>query len=147
MSRIRIAALVLALLGEPALAQPFATPQEAVDRMMAATEAADATAMADLYTDDALLLIPGQPTVEGRARIAAQWRDAYAEGFRDLRIGTPENRRHSDAAASVYLWAARIHQSDGPVTVLRARTLLFLEQVDGGWLIAAEMWQPVPDSP
>lgn len=146
---MRVAVLAAAILGvfcHAAGAQPFANPQEAVDRMMAATDAQDATAMAGLYSEDALLLIPGQPVVEGRYQIEAQWRTAFADGFRELRIATPENRRRSEGAASVYQWAARVQQGDRH-TVLRARTLLFLEQVDDGWLIAAEMWQPVPDAP
>lgn len=141
-----LAATILAASSLAAGAQPFANPQGAVDRMMAATEAQDAAAMAGLYSEGALLLIPGQPVVEGRDRIEAQWRTAYADGFRELRIATPENRRRSEGAASVYQWAARVQQGDR-LTVLRARTLLFLEQVEGGWLIGAEMWQPVPDAP
>jgi len=141
-----LAAAILAAFSQAVGAQPFANPQEAVDRMMAATEAQDAAAMAGLYSEGALLLIPGQPVVEGRDQIEAQWRTAFADGFRELRIATPENRRRSEGAASVYQWAARVQQGD-PLTVLRARTLLFLEQVEGGWLIGAEMWQPVPDAP
>lgn len=138
--------LLVCALASSAFAQPFATPQEAVDRMMAATAAADAVGMAGLYAEDALLLIPGQPAVEGRDRIETEWRRAFADGFTDLRISTPENRRRTDAAASVYLWTARHRPEQGAIATMNGRTLLFLEQVEDGWLIAAEMWQPVPDA-
>lgn len=137
--------LILAFAASGAFAQPFAHPQEAVERMMAASAAQDAEAMAALYAEDALLLVPGQPAVEGRSEIRAAWADAFADGFGDLIIGTPRNRRGAEAAASVYLWAAQVSAADGQRTTLRGRTLLFLQQVGDGWLISAEMWQPVPD--
>lgn len=134
-------------MGQPVLSQPFGAPQEAAERMMRATAEADAVAMAGLYAEDALLMIPGQPVLEGRAQIEAEWRRAFADGFRELRIGTPENRRHADTAACIYRWAARVQPAEGPMTLRRGRTLLFLERTEGGWLIAAEMWQPDSDAP
>lgn len=138
------ALLCLILCAGPAAAQPFATPQEAVDRMVAAVEARDAGAMAGLYLDTALIMVPGEPALEGPEEIRAAWERAFADGFSQLVIGTPRNRRGSDRAASVYLWEALIAPPGEPARRLRARTLLHLEAVEGGWLIAAEMWQPAP---
>lgn len=142
----RIVVLMLCM-GQPALSQPFASPQEAVERMMSATADADAFAMAGLYADGGLLMIPGRPVIEGRAQIEAEWRRAFADGFRELQIGTPDNRRQADTAASIYRWVARVQPAEGAMTLLRGRTLLFLERTESGWLIAAEMWQPDADAP
>lgn len=58
--------------------------------------------------------------------------------------GTPRSLRGNYAAANPHLRESSVHEAGS--IVLRCRIFAFLEQVDGEYPIAAEMWQPVPNA-
>lgn len=57
--------------------------EEAVDAFFAAYEAGDTDSVATFFTDDALLMPPGAPTVEGRAAITTAETPVGMAGFDD----------------------------------------------------------------
>jgi hypothetical protein len=108
------------------------------DAYVKATLAADAKAIADLYTDDAIEMPPNQPLVKGRAAIAehhpGNWRGArrfgqihrhsethgrtLESGVRDLQQRSPDaGRLCAVSGPSAFdganvMWCARINAND-----------------------------------
>jgi uncharacterized protein (TIGR02246 family) len=56
------------------------------DRVSAAMAAQDAPALAECYTDDARLLLAGQPLIRGRNAIAALFEASLAQGPHHMRF-------------------------------------------------------------
>ena len=118
---IRLPALVLCLsVALPAAAQqttptePNAVPDTAIETapdpranpiiqqmqiFVDAYNAADATAIAALYTPDAALLPPQSAPLVGPEAIAAHYAAAFENGASNLRAEVQEIRQHGDAAA------------------------------------------------
>jgi uncharacterized protein (TIGR02246 family) len=55
--------------------------EEANEAFMAAFAAGDAAALAQMYTEDALLMVPNVETFEGRAEIEAFWEGLFILGI------------------------------------------------------------------
>lgn len=143
----RILALILALLlPGAALAQatPLANPRDAAAAFVAAVAARDAAAIAAMYSEQSILLSPNEPPVQGRDAIRAAWERNFASGYSAIRFADNQRTdRGTDRAAHLYIWEATITPASGaPVTVL-GRSMLYLVSVDGGWLISADIWQPI----
>ena len=124
--------------------RPFANLQEAVDAMVAAVAARDANAIAGLYAEDAIVLSPNREPTAGRTAIRDGWVRSFASGYSALRVGRVRTERGVDRAASVFVWEATIVQQGNTTQTLRGRSMLYLKQVEGGWLISADMWQQAP---
>jgi ketosteroid isomerase-like protein len=60
----------------PAMAQDKATIQSLNDKFAQAFNAGDAAAVAALYTDDAVILLPGAEMMKGKNAIRAFWKGA-----------------------------------------------------------------------
>ena len=78
------------------------------ERVSAAMAAQDAVALADCYTDDARLLLAGQPMIRGRDAIAALFEMSLAQGPHHMRFESTDvweagndrcRRRHDRDAA------------------------------------------------
>jgi uncharacterized protein (TIGR02246 family) len=139
-------ALILTLsFGAGAMAQaaaPVAAPRDAIAAMIAAVTARDAAAIAALYAEDAVVLGAGRPVVAGRDAIRDSWTQSFAAGYAMLEVGRPRTERGSDRAAMVFGWRATIQPAGQAAQQVQGRSLLYFQQVEGGWLISADMWQP-----
>jgi ketosteroid isomerase-like protein len=72
------------LAGGPAFAQSAEEAvKEGLDAWEAVFNAGDGKALADLYTEDAVLLPPGAERIEGRGKIAEFWQGAIDAGLED----------------------------------------------------------------
>ena len=59
----------------------------------------DAAAVAQLYTETAQVIAPGEPVARGRAAIAAAWQKAIDAGVKDLSLDTAEVESAGDLAS------------------------------------------------
>ena len=84
-------ALGCLLVSAPASADDVRQSVEAGNRaFVAAFLRGDATAVADLYTENAQVIAPGAPIATGRAAIAAFWQSSIASGIKDVTLETTE---------------------------------------------------------
>lgn len=117
--------------------------EDFVRRFRAAMAARDADAVAALYGERALLLMPEGPIAAGRDQIRA----VYARNFANsgLRMTPAETRADGDAAHAVVLWIwnAEIARPGGEPLRRRIRALLHLKAAPEGWQIAADLYQVV----
>lgn len=123
------------------------------ERIQAAFAAGDAEAIAAEYTEDALLMIPDQPAVAGRAAIAAMYR-AFFEDF------TSELSTIAEEAEAAGEWAflrGRVRQAihpraGGAPLVWEGKYLAILRRgADGRWRFARDIFNSdhpvvVPDA-
>jgi uncharacterized protein (TIGR02246 family) len=149
MRRLALVALLIGGLGLPALAQtaarPLPAPRDATEVFEAAVAARDASAIAAMYADEAILLSPAQNPVAGREAIRAAWEANFAAGYSAIRFGQGQRTdRGTDRAAHLFVWEATISPAGVQPRQMRGRTMLYLTAVDGGWLISADIWQPIP---
>ncbi len=99
--------------------------------------AGDGTAIAALYTEDAMLLPPGSEPISGREAIAAFWQGEVESGSQSqLTPGAVED--FGDTAIEVNgSWVATApdgsHLDHGKYTVV-------YKKVDGAWLMHRDMW-------
>jgi uncharacterized protein (TIGR02246 family) len=111
-----------------------------------ATLARDPQALADLFTDDAVLLEPGAPAVIGKPAILADNKKDTME-HPDAKVVTykPEIKDLQVADGSAFEWdtfeASYKESEKAEVKTFRAKALRILKkQPDGSWKFARVMW-------
>jgi uncharacterized protein (TIGR02246 family) len=126
--------------------EPGGAVEQAVDRVRqdfnAAYNGADAVAIANLVTEDAVWMPPGQHSVAGRQAIKAR----YAAQFRAL---TPRFELHPGEIQASCTWAflrgsytrADTPTAGGEPIVYKGKYLMIMrKQPEGGWKIARDIW-------
>jgi uncharacterized protein (TIGR02246 family) len=73
-----------------------------------AADKKDATAIATLYTEDAKLLPPGSPMIQGRQNIQQFWKSFFDAGASDGRLTTVEVNSTGDVAYEVGAFEANM---------------------------------------
>ena len=92
------------------MASPADDLRAVEDRIQRAFAAEDADAIAAEYTEDAVLLPPGHPSVVGRAAIAALYRDFFAR----FRIVLETTVEEAEAAGDLGFLRGRLRQEIHP---------------------------------
>ncbi len=108
-----IITLVVLVLAAPAFAADHevrAGIEAANAELAAAVRAGDAEAAGSCYTEDAQLLPPNSPPVEGRAAIAVSWQ-GMMEAIKGLELETLEVFGQGDVVSEVGSY--KLHGSDG----------------------------------
>lgn len=118
-----------------AVAEIEATGQE----FESALNAGDAEALAGLFTDDAVVLPPDMPRLEGRDAIRDLW-----QGFIDVgvqgELTVDEVEVLGDTAIKVGSYTVTIPGEDGAETTETGKFLEVLKQEEGAWRIHRDIW-------
>lgn len=116
------------------------------DAWEAAAVAGDVDALMVLHTDDAILMGPGMPPARGADEIRAAFEAMVSEvDFEEISI---DIERLEVAESGEMAWAvgtsnARIALPDGGTAETQDRFAVTFENVDGEWLVAADVWNTV----
>ncbi|MQX35507.1 YybH family protein [Roseospira navarrensis] len=129
---------VLLLVSWPAAAQDNPILQQ-MERLAAAYNAADAAALATVYTEDGVLLPPRAQPIQGREAIAAHYDVAFRAGASNLRFNILEIRQLGPAAAM------EIGETlvDIGAQTINGRYMHVWVQVDGSWLLLRDMYHVI----
>lgn len=105
-------------------------------RWLAAYNTNTPTAFAAIYTQDAVVLPPGQQPVEGRHAITQFWTDRLKPGNRkDHTFEIVSIRQDGRYAYQVARWTLDIINTMGTTTKVSGNTVrIFERQPDGAWL-------------
>jgi uncharacterized protein (TIGR02246 family) len=105
-------------------------------RWLAAYNTNTPAAFAAMYTEDAVVLPPGQPPVNGRDAITQFWKDRLAPGNRkDHTFEIVSVRQDGELAYQVARWTLDILNGRGEPTKVSGNTVrIFERQPDGSWL-------------
>jgi len=83
------------------------------ERFCAALARADAHGVASVYADDALLLAPGSPEVNGRPAIEAFWKAGIAAGITRAELDTTVTHERGDLCVEVGRYRLELATPDG----------------------------------
>lgn len=113
----------------------------------AALNARDAQAAAALYTEDAVLIPPGEPLVRGRAAIEEYWRGAIeAGGVRDVSVETIDALSSGSLGYETGSFVLTANGPDGEALTDRGRYIEILRrESDGRWLSTHGIWNASPE--
>jgi len=113
----------------------------------AALNAKDAKAAAALYTEDAVLIPPGEPLVRGREAIEEYWRGAIeAGGVRDVSVETMDALSSGSLGYETGSFVLTANGPDGEVVTDRGRYVeLLRREPDGRWLSTHGIWNASPE--
>jgi uncharacterized protein (TIGR02246 family) len=113
----------------------------------AALNAKDAKAAAALYTEDAVLIPPGEPLVRGREAIEEYWRGAIElGGVRDVSVETMDALSSGTLGYETGSFVLTANGPDGEPVVDRGRYVeLLRREPDGRWLSTHGIWNASPE--
>lgn len=138
--------VVTILAGGPAFAQSAEEAvKEGLDAWEAAFNAGDGKALADLYTEDAVLLPPGAERIEGRAKIAEFWQGAMDAGLQDPSLEAVEVVEFGEHAYEVGALSISAPGADGePAPVSGKYMVIWQRGDDGTWRLHRDIWNMNP---
>jgi uncharacterized protein (TIGR02246 family) len=113
----------------------------------AALNAKDAKAAAALYTEDAVLIPPGEPLVRGREAIEEYWRGAIElGGIRDVSVETMDALSSGSLGYETGSFVLTINGPDGEAVIDKGRYIELLRlEPDGRWLSTHGIWNASPE--
>jgi len=122
----------------PAVAQDKATIQSLSDKFAQAFNAGDATAIAALYTEDAVILPPGAEMMKGRSAIQAFWQGA-TEQLSDGKLTTTDVKPlGSEAAREIGTFSFRTKGLQPQE--ITGKYVVIWEKVGSDWKLATDIW-------
>jgi uncharacterized protein (TIGR02246 family) len=130
-------AVALLLHARPGRADEIRNAVEAGNRaFIAAFLRGDSQAVAQLYTENAQVIAPGEPVARGRTAIAAAWQKAIDGGVKDLSLQTAEVESAGDLACET--GTVRLVSKAGAVT--EGRYVVVWRRVAGQWKLHRDIW-------
>ena len=123
----------------------FATEAEieaARAQWMELFSAGDGTAVAEQsFAEDAMLLPPDSPPVEGREAIAAFWQGAFDAGITGLKLDTISIDVVGDTGIVTGYWTVTVPAEGGGTAEASGKELLIYEKgKDGVWRATRDIW-------
>lgn len=120
--------------------------QAAADAWEAALVAGDVEALVAMNTEDAIVMGPGMPPARGTDELRATY-ESMVSGvdFQEFSIDIErlEVAESGDIAWGVGTSTARVTLPDGGTAETEDRFAVAFENVDGEWLVAADVWNTV----
>ncbi len=113
----------------------------------AALNAKDAAKAASYYSEEAVLIPPGEPLVRGRAAIQEYWKVAIESGgVRDASVETLEAQSSGDLGYEIGSYVLTANGPNGEVVKERGRYVELLKRgTDGKWYSTAGIWNAPPE--
>ncbi len=139
-----LTALVVGLaswMGGQALAETAAI-ETAQSSWEAAFASGDGVKAGSVFTEDARLLPPGEPLVEGREAIGQYWQAGFDAGVRDLRLGlTTVDMIGDDTMIETGTWTVNVPtETGGHADVSGKALVVWKKEADGVWRMSRDMW-------
>jgi len=153
MRRITLSVLSLAFLAacQPGVAplsdEDVAALNNLRDAYVQAVLAGDADAAAAMYADNAILMPPDGPAIEGRAAIrASEAEGAAPQGF-TLTSVEIDGQGGLAYDRGTWSWTGAVVDTAEAVTLTGKYVTIARKQADGSWLVTVDIWNsdaPVP---
>lgn len=108
-----------------------------------ALNAKDAKAAAELYSEDASLLPPGETIITGRENIQKYWQSGIDQGISDVSVSTMATGGHGDTGYEVGRYQLSIRDTSGKVITEIGKYVEILKRgEDGVWKSTYGIWTP-----
>jgi uncharacterized protein (TIGR02246 family) len=109
--------------------------QAAIRRYVDASNQGDATTLASLYAEDAMLLPPDHEPIKGRAAIGAFWEQGTDEGLEVTNLDLEVDGNLGYLVGRYHLPATQDEPADSGKYVMCLK-----RQRDGSWKLTADIW-------
>jgi len=109
--------------------------QKSKDQLVAAFNKGDAAAFAQIYTEQAYLLPPDTPMVNGRAAIKNYWESGFKSGVKNLVLAPGKVDRFGDAAREIANFS--FEGKDGKV---EGKYVGIWKAEYGAWKLDTDIW-------
>ena len=125
------------------------TAHEAMARWLQVIQGKDAQSIATFYTDDAVLMAPGQPMVSGREAVRQFWQSAVDMPEMRLSLKPQQIEFSNGGDLAVDRGSYRFSGKRGAQTLQEAgKYVIVWKKVGGAWKVAADIWNSdTPPSP
>ena len=111
--------------------------RNANDRFESTFGHGDAAGMADLYTEDGMLLPAGSDFVRGRQGIQSFWQGAMDMGVKNARLETVEVEKQGDTAIEMGNYTL---SDAGEQTLDQGKYMVIWKRETGGWKLHRDIW-------
>ena len=110
-------------------------------RFMDAIARGDADAAASLYTDDARVMAPDAPMMEGKAAVRAFWDAAIQQlGLRRAQLDTLHVEATVDGAYEIGRYTLTIQPSGAEAVTARGKYVVIWKHVGDEWKLHVDIW-------
>ncbi len=136
------AAVVLTCAGSPIWADDVGELKAAQASWEKAFSAGNGAAAAEaVFAEDARLLPPDGPAVEGREAIGKFWQGLMDAGVHSLKLGVTAVEIHGDTMIETGTWAAKAPNASGGEDSAAGKALVIWKKgEDGTWRMSQDMW-------
>ena len=101
----------------------------------------DATALADLYTEDATLLPPDSDMIKGRQGIETFWNGGLQIGIKDAILTTVDLSGSGDLAYEIGKFTLTIQpEEQEPIEQKGKYVVVWKQTADGSWKLHVDIW-------
>jgi uncharacterized protein (TIGR02246 family) len=115
--------------------------EEAHVKFSEAVRSGDATALASLYTEDAMLSPPNFPMIKGREAVEAFWAGGFQMGIKEIVLTTVEVIGMGDMVCEIGESEVTIQPEGMDAIKDKGKYLVILkETVDGTWKAYVDIW-------
>lgn len=117
------------------------TIEEANLKFGEAIRQGDATALADLYTEDATLLPPDSDMIKGRQGIETFWNGGLQIGIKDAILTTVDVSGSGDLAYEIGKFTLTIQpEGQEPIEQKGKYVVVWKQTADGSWKLHVDIW-------
>lgn len=140
-----VAALVCAgLSAAPALADPSTNLDESIEGLAVALAAEDAARSAAHYAEDALVMPPDSPAIEGAEAIEGFWQAVFDAGVTGIELNPTAVHASGRLASETGTFSLVSPSDSGPVTVTGKYIVVWERGGDGHWRAIRDIWNATP---
>ena len=123
------------------LAQVRQLIEEGHVKFSEAVRSGDATALASLYTEDAMLLPPNSPMIKGREGVEAFWAGGFQMGIKEIVLTIVEVIAMGDMVCEIGESEVTIQPEGMDAIKDRGKYLAIVKKaVDGTWKVYIDIW-------
>jgi uncharacterized protein (TIGR02246 family) len=114
--------------------------EKQIARFEAAANTKDAATIAGMYMDDATLMPPGSPAIQGRANIQTFWKSFFDAGASDAKLRVVKIESTGDMAYEIGAYEANLPGPGGIARGVGKYIVIWKRQADGSIRMAADIF-------
>lgn len=105
----------------------------------------DAAGVAAHYTEDAVILPPDSPRIDGRDGVQKVWQAFIDAGAKDLDLVTTDVDDMGDTANEIGTFSLSVPNGNGGTTAVAGKYIVVWKKDDAGdWKLAWDIWNTSP---
>ncbi len=126
------------------MVQQASAIQSAIDQanrgFVEAYNRGDAAGAVQVYTEDATILPPGSPRVQGRDGIQSFWQSVMDSGVRAVELRTDDLEVAGEMAREIGTATLTVAGEDGAEQTATAKFVVVWKRQDGAWRWHTDIW-------